>query len=468
MILLLNIFALSAVFLFFQTIFENIYLLKKRNIILFLFEIKLYNFLTKKYPLIIITYFIIILFFFVLNILFNYNFIFFYLLNIFQDIFNILFFQTQTFCAGTNKLMSLNDYKMNDYYTYSSSIYIMYETQIERDFQLKFDYYVKSSSYPNLSRFNIDYIRGQNSVYDNYKNVFKVMLETQVDLVRLKDDTHNLLNILLINDDENVNLIRTGKYSKMLYDLKLSNSFKLNSIFLNFKKLGNYHFEEILFYLKVNDILILKEQRLGILSDYILDGFLTSKNFKSDVISSPENYSIYFNYKLYSFETYAFLNDINSRLDECLSFLSANSMVDKNELFFFLNSKLNIDSITEEDWHNFADKILDTNKLNLENGSIKHSGLYIFFNKQQELLFENEPILKKMFEDINLIFLQRLTEDSTMLKDIQAESKDLVLDFEKLEETSLIEENNKFFNGKILKKIYLIRKDNIKKENIFL
>jgi hypothetical protein len=85
--------------------------------------------------------------------------------------------------------------------------------------------YINNKNIIDLSVFNIPYIKGVNSVYQNPDNIFKILNQIQVDILLMCTLNDQIIDSLLaISKDFD------EKFISLLNDLSLGNSYKMTSI----------------------------------------------------------------------------------------------------------------------------------------------------------------------------------------------------------------------------------------------
>lgn len=139
---------------------KNKFLLEKNNssLLYFLIEIEFYFFLLKILQ--------IFLFFSILTIILSLIFDFLNILSYFLK--NYLIVETQ--CAGIQKLIKIEYESSKVYYNFHQENKIQIDKN--KNYTYLFNRYINNKNIIDLSVFNIPYIKGVNSVYQNPDNIF--------------------------------------------------------------------------------------------------------------------------------------------------------------------------------------------------------------------------------------------------------------------------------------------------------
>jgi hypothetical protein len=325
--------------------------------------------------------------------------------------------------------------------------------QIDKNYTYLFNRYINNKNIIDLSVFNIPYIKGVNSVYQNPDNIFKILNQIQVDILSMCTLNDQIIDSLLaISKDFD------EKFIPLLNDLSLGNSYKMTSIIYNFEKLGYPVFSEL-----TNPTIIkaiLKYQlNLGDLSTLILDFFPNkiSTNFDFGILISDEKYNIFYNYCFTITEFYMFLKNQNFKIENSINFLNTNVLTPDNINFItnFLDLTLTKEpEINSAESQQVLDSFLLNNSLNSKNDSISSTKLKNYFNTEKKLLFQNKPKLKDLYNNLDHIFLNNTLRDNTnTIKDILIQTKDLTINFNKLDRSVMDLVNAAFFNKKVLNRI---------------
>lgn len=438
------------------------FLLNKKNITLlyFLFEIEIYFFILKIIQLFLLFTFLITFFSLIFQIF----------------IFISEFLVVETNCAGTQKLMVSQYDSSMVFYNYHKN------NRIEIDSNQKYasllNIYISDKRYADLSIFSIPYVKSVNSVYENKDNVLKILENIQVNILSITKINDKIIkSIMSISSADKINLIINNQLTLMLNDLKLANLQKISSIFFNYQKFGYPVFNELTNPTKI--INILKYQLdLGEIYTSVLQ-FFPQKiplDFDFSFLASETKYNSYYNYSFLITEAYIFLTNQNIKLDSCINFLNTNALTQDNKEFLidFLNIALTPEPVLgSEKSQIMLDNYLSINNLESKNDSIDYNKLKIHFSIKKQLLFNEEPRINALYQNSKRIFLNNMKTDSTnTLKDILTQTRDLTINFNKLNRAVINPENAEFFDKKLLNRINvaknyqtLTKKDYFKKYN---